>query len=90
MKKYQEAFNELKHIIKVQSIDFDEIRYQKVEKYLNLLSELVDKETTKQPYKQFGNTGFCPKCHSLVHSFYDYCCCCGQRLEWSEEDEKED
>lgn len=86
MNKYQEAFNELKHIIKVQSIDFDEIRYQKVEKYLNLLSKLVDKAT---PIKQKDRCR-CPKCNAyividgdLVLTKNYYCWHCGQALDWS-------
>lgn len=52
------------------------------------LQELVDKEIPKKPYKNYGNIGNCPMCQQQIHAFYDYCCWCGQKLDWSEKNEK--
>lgn len=72
---------------------------------INILQELVDKETPKKVIKldkqEYGYTHKCPNCSQLVVTILynvesrlingieedDYCCSCGQILDWSEEDE---
>ena len=81
MDKYQEALNKI-----INMGDKDLYNDHHLE-WANTLQELVDKATPKKP-EQFGNNGYCPKCHYLVHSFYEYCCWCGQALDWSDEDDK--
>lgn len=34
------------------------------------------------------NNGKCPNCHEKVVEFEKYCCECGQKLDWSDEDEQ--
>ena len=62
-------------------------------KYL-ILKELVDKETPMLVTDIHVDEFYCPNCHGeITHSKSDvenrpkYCECCGQKLDWSEEDE---
>lgn len=65
---------------------------------MNILKELVDKETPKKPdyegdgYDDNGqmiyDTWICPNCgkrYEVDYDDYDYCPNCGQRLKWGEE-----
>ena len=67
---------------------------------INILQELVDKETPKKPnlegdgYDDKGNliydTWICPNCekhYELDYDEYDYCPNCGQKILWGDEDE---
>ena len=69
---------------------------------LNLLQELVDKTTpkkvkkaTKKDYMETGYKNRCPLCGNMVGTITndlniehdDYCCSCGQALDWSVENE---
>lgn len=31
--------------------------------------------------------GFCPNCQHIVYKHDNYCCDCGQKLDWSDDDE---
>lgn len=63
----------------------------------NLLKSLVEKATPKKPDVNINN-GFCPNCHNafglertrqamLRPYWLSFCPVCGQRLDWSEDDE---
>lgn len=69
-----------------------------IAKQLNVIKELVDKATPKKAIKlkekEYGYTHECPVCHQYVGTVFDdgvehddYCCSCGQRLDWGNEDE---
>ena len=81
MSKYQEALNYLDW--------FCEKPHQEQQ---DLLQELIDKETPIKPINQFkvdfglGNVGNCV-CGAEVNYQQIYCDVCGQKLDWSEEDE---
>lgn len=73
------------------------IEYKEQES-IDLLQELVDKATPKKAIKlkqkEHGYTHECPTCHKYVGTIVyddvehdDYCCSCGQRLDWGNEDE---
>ena len=80
MNKYQEALNELRQIS----------ASERQNKLYDTLQELVDKET---PTKKTINNGrpYCAKCSYslLIEDVWEmsYCCACGQRIDWSDEDE---
>jgi len=54
------------------------------------LQELVDKEISLRPNKQYeidwgmGNAGECSNCKNLVNYQNSYCGRCGQKLDWSD------
>ena len=88
MNKYQEALDFVKkHLDSKQDLE-------KVE----VLQELVDKTTPKKPinrinYRTDINAYYCPNCNGFICNYYDkdnerddYCCNCGQALDWSDED----
>lgn len=75
-------------------IESEEYKYLKA-----LLQELVDKATPEKPQKETFITGksayLCPTCHfcllgdkEYVSPTLRYCKCCGQALDWSEENEE--
>ena len=56
---------------------------------LDILEELVEKSIPKKPKLIEYCDGFfkCPKCNGLIRFCQNYCDCCGQALDWSEDDE---
>ena len=75
--KYQVAFYRLKNDIERGNCDYN------VEPYLNVIKELVDKETLmkvgkiqpvvlEEDIKNYGNSRFhlCPKCQRIVYPFH--------------------
>ena len=90
MNKYQEALDRQKQNIK-------KLREKEFVEYAEdfaTLQELVDKEIpTKVKIKEFDNGEdgvFCPKCNRGLsfHWKMEYCSCCGQKLDWSDENER--
>lgn len=80
----------------------DNCSYQKnINERYTLLQKLVNKRTpkkvksaTKEDYEESGYRYCCPACGKMVGTKVeggveqdDYCCSCGQRLDWSDEDE---
>ncbi|MCR0269756.1 hypothetical protein MKC46_17600 [[Clostridium] innocuum] len=69
--------------------------------WIDTVQELIDKETpkkvreaTKEDYEESGYQYCCPVCGKMVGTKVeggveqdDYCCSCGQRLDWSDADE---
>lgn len=67
-------------------------------KKVEVLQELVDKATPKKPinrinYRTDINAYYCPNCNGFICNYYDkdnecddYCCNCGQALDWSKKD----
>ena len=58
---------------------------------LKVLQELADKATSKKiiKYSHRYKSGVCPNCYILVYSFMNtYCQNCGQKLDWSEKNDK--
>lgn len=55
-----------------------------------LLKKLVDRATPKKAVKMGIDSEYasCPKCGQFVNSLEKFCHCCGQELDWSEENEK--
>lgn len=80
LRKYQRALDNLA---------LHSIRSEDVE----TIQELVDKETPMKPINKYkidfgiGNCGDCLKCESLVNYQMTYCSGCGQRIDWSEDND---
>lgn len=96
MNKYQEAMNYL-----WKSYDENKIYGIASRGYLDILQELVDKETPKKSIDiEFDPCGdlmlCCPNCHHGVvpiptyngNKYYPRCPFCGQKLKEGDEDEK--
>lgn len=102
MNKYKEALNVVKKI-NLRSeyyVQFEENNIENVyEEEINILQELVDKETPKKPY--YEGDGYadgvmvydvarCPNCDNVFEEYENngwgenYCHKCGQRLDWSD------
>ena len=97
MNKYQEALQ----LMKVSNMRIiDEIRdfcNKYNENPFVVLQELVDKETPMKPYKDdLSYSGYrCSNCHSNIYELRShnvvntpYCIWCGQKLDWSDENDK--
>ena len=61
--------------------------------YIDILKELVDKATPKKVdkysrHKDLEPTFFCPLCENIVEKEQKHCPECGQKLDWSDEDDK--
>ena len=88
MNKYQKALDNFWLAINCNAIPFDDVM-----KYdLAILQELVDKETPmkrKKIYDEllFSSYSICPKCNSKVSPICCYCENCGQKLDWSDDNE---
>ena len=81
MDKYQVALNNVKRVY-VESEHYDE-------EDIAILQELVDKETPMKPIRKGKlNSLYCPKCDRPL-MFEGTICCdkCGQKLDWSDNDE---
>ena len=78
MNKYQDALNKLVGI----RTDFRGGKIFMQEK-INILQELVDKETPKKPL----GLSICPNCQNRLYIDQKYCDKCGQKLDWSKENE---
>lgn len=86
MNKYQEALEYFLLWINPSEQEFD---YDNYLKHRKTLKELVDKEIPVKPIiKGKLNWWHCPKCDcSLMFDNHKYCDHCGQKLDWSDEDE---
>lgn len=95
MNKYQKALNRLC----IAPMRFGEDLYDGYKEEIDLLQELVDKETPKKVKLKLQNDyvechyvcsyelAFCPKC-GLKNDFNNnYCPNCGQKLDWSDDNE---
>lgn len=81
--KYQEALNKV-------LIDNPKIQLttSDIHSSILVLKKLVDKETPKKPL-EIGNIlvmDGCPKCRMPISTRYNYCPECGQKLDWSDEE----
>lgn len=90
MNKYQKALDNVKAI----EVESEECFYvcDLYEDDIKTLQELVDKETPKKPirfiYKFYVSPYKCPVCKTIPHTCTQkYCDECGQKLDWSGEDE---
>ena len=85
MTKYQEAINRLWDFVELHSNDFPKDLYDSLED----LQELVDKETPmKPPLKwEYAKPQTRCKCTAGVEKYHNYCWDCGQKLDWSDDDE---
>ena len=91
MNKYQEAINYL-----WKSYDENKIYGIASRGYIEMLQELVDKETPKKPYYEGDgysdgelvyDTWICPNCgksYEVDYEEYERCPHCGQMIDWSE------
>ena len=79
--KYQEA------LIKLVAHNYS-TREEKNE-HIKVLQELVDKETPmKVIIPKEIDFAYCPKCNEkILLGKPNYCCHCGQKLDWSDTDE---
>lgn len=86
--EYQEAVKELKYFV---HSELDGTRMlDEYLKYCDTLQELVDKEKPKKPVysgRPADTQQYCPVCHSRVANI-KYCWSCGQKLDWSDENEQ--
>lgn len=57
------------------------------DKNLELLEELVERDTPKKPIQKAAGRTVCPNCERSIAREVSprYCSICGQRLDWSEE-----
>lgn len=57
---------------------------------IKLIKELVERATPKKVVKMTVNSGYgsCPDCRQPVNFLERFCHCCGQELDWSEENGK--
>lgn len=89
MNKYQEAIAIRNAYIQTESGTKCLDDYYK--ESFDTLQELVDKETPKKFKKILDTSVVCPNCgHHLDKLYgrnYDYCPRCGQKLDWSNNDE---
>lgn len=78
MNKYQEALKKLRKIEQTENT-WDE--------NCEVLQELVDKATPKEPIQKAAGRTVCPNCERSIAREVSprYCSVCGQRLDWSEE-----
>lgn len=84
---YQKAFNYLKE-------RFGETEEVAVRRCFKVIQELVDFTIPMKPRKILDEEAeepkeeyICPLCENWVEWGYEYCRCCRQKLDWSEEDE---
>lgn len=102
MNKYYKAFSKIKNHKIVNDNDFwggPYIKlYDELPKELDTIKELVDKETPKEVFKESLADALCPICHYYIS--FDmlnddfkyapkYCHHCGQALDWSDNNEKD-
>ena len=73
---------------------FEEFKEQFVDSYEELLDKATPKKVIPLKEKESGYEHQCPVCKRYVGTIiedgveYDnYCCTCGQRLDWSDENE---
>lgn len=100
MNKYKEAYESVYQLIcKLEKIKTGVDAYCVYDEDLEVLKELVEKETPKkiqfnvpqQPFlrKKYGKNarydGICPSCHKSIFPGYKYCPNCGQKLRWEDE-----
>ena len=105
MNKYQKAIEVIDTLLHLMCGEEREDGYkpamEEMSKSMDLLKELVDKETPKKPIDiEFGPCGdlmlCCPNCHNGVvpsptyhgNRYYSRCPFCGQKLEGENEDER--
>ncbi len=87
--EYQKALNKVRDAVSFSDDEFGESKTSSnLDEELNLLEELVDKET---PMKVCGDgeDHMCPKCNEYfciceVQNKINYCPNCGQKLDWGE------
>lgn len=81
--KYQVAFYRLKNDIERGNCDYN------VEPYLNVIQELVDKETAMKVVKwELAQPETrCAKCGAGLERKHDYCWGCGRKVDWSDTNE---
>ena len=88
MNKYQIALEVYSDNTKMTPHNIDELQWAD-----EVIQELVDKETPMRPLKQYpidwgiGNYGWCDVCNHGVNYQQNRCDNCGQKLDWSDEDE---
>lgn len=92
MNKYQEALDKIaKHTNNPRSMYFN-LGANEPKKYLDILQQLVNKETPKKVLNKhkeyvfpraYRFSGLCPNCKTHIDSG-KYCPTCGQKLDWSE------
>lgn len=105
MNKYQKAIEVIDTLLHLMCGEEREDGYkptmEEMSKSMDLLKELVDKETPKKPIDiEFGPCGdmmlCCPNCHNGVvpsqtyhgNRYYSRCPFCGKKLEGENEDER--
>ena len=60
---------------------------EELEVVVEALEKQIAKKVIVSPY---NNMKYCPICEvSVTGMYYDYCVECGQKLDWSEEDDEE-
>lgn len=62
---------------------------------MDYIDKVLNKDTPKEPRETLDGKWYCPnsKCNHYIHLFYDLvlyrnCPWCGQKLDWSKENEK--
>ena len=83
--KYQEALNKLRFAVSISQ----DLPYKECNELCDIIYELVDKETPIKvvKWKLAQPETRCAKCGAGLERKHDYCPNCGQRLDWSDNDE---
>ena len=97
MNKYQEALSNIRYYY-AQSQEYKKLQKYNAIRQLETLQELVDKVTPKKPKirafneaepwdcaDHFVERNACPACERKMTNKSNYCPCCGQALDWSNE-----
>lgn len=96
MNKYKEAWNRMMEddYLESDGFGYEHYNYEAFDKDKKTIEELVEKATSKKPIGDLDSVPHyrCPICFSGVKMYedsitYPYCHHCGQRIDWSEEDE---
>lgn len=88
LRRLSKSLKEMKCIDHIEQLDKD----------IDEIEKIFDKATPKKPinrinYRTDINAYYCPNCNGFICNYYDkdnerddYCCNCGQALDWSDED----
>lgn len=84
---YQEALKHFKSLQKRYTTEHNGVMCAKVECAIEALEKQIGKKPIDDSYF-YGDIYICPICSCKVEKFgdiFNYCCSCGQKIDWSKE-----